>query len=63
MSDDQLYARIKERFGFDIPIAYRRLRERGFMTLDRPAEKISAIPGDGYLYINEMECMRLSNPS
>lgn len=59
MSDHQPYARIEERFAFKLPKEYRALYERGWLTLDRPASAISTTPGDGYLFMHEMEWYRL----
>lgn len=42
-----------------MPREYRELHARGYLTLDRPAAEISATPGDGYLYLADMEWYRL----
>jgi hypothetical protein len=55
MSDPQIYERIAKRFAYELPKEYRSLHERGWLTLDRPASSISATPGDGYLFMHEME--------
>ena len=55
MSKSSLYQQIKERFSFDLPLEYQQMQDRGWMTLDRPATSISTIPGDGYLYLCDME--------
>jgi hypothetical protein len=55
MSDETLYARIAERFSFSLPAEYRRLRERGWLAVNQPPVPVSTEPGDGYLWMNEME--------
>jgi len=55
MNDDQLFEAIASRFGFSIPIEYRRMHYRGWLSLDRPPSTISTTPGDGYLWMNDME--------
>jgi hypothetical protein len=55
MSDELLYARIAERFSFQMPPEYRRLRERGWLTYNQPPGQISTTPGNGYIWLNEME--------
>ena len=58
MTEDLLYAQIKERFAFDLPAEYRAMRKRGLMTLELPAGpevNNSTVPGDGYLYLYDME--------
>ena len=55
MSDAQLYARIHERFGFEIPAVYRQMRDRGWMTLKGLAHVLDFLSGNGYLWMNDME--------
>jgi hypothetical protein len=54
-SATKLYDIIADRFGFNIPMEYREFHSRGWLTLDRPARQVTTIPGDGYLYIADME--------
>src|SRR3974390_1113596 len=55
MSEPQIYQRRAKRCAYEVPKECRRLLERGWLTLDRPASAISATPGDGYLFMHEME--------
>ena len=52
------YTRIKKRFAFDLPADYRAIRDRGWMTLELPLGphvNNSTVPGEGYLYLYDME--------
>jgi hypothetical protein len=59
MRYDEFHALIQARFHWEIPAEYRLMHERGWLTLDRPASQISTKPGDGYLWLNDMEWYEL----
>ena len=61
MPEPSLYTQIEARYGFNLPQEYRQLSERGWLTLDRPAANISTVPGDGYLYLCDMEWYSLED--
>lgn len=52
----ELYRAIEERYGFSLPSEYCQMHARGFFTFSRPAHASHfTTPGDGYLWLNDME--------
>lgn len=61
MPNEALYSAIAERFGFSLPQEYILMDQRNFFTLKKPVDVSAfAVPGDGYLWLNDMEWYRLS---
>ena len=57
--DEQFYSQIEKKHKFSIPEDYRKVRDRGFMTLNGPARHTDFQKArDHYLWLNDMEWYR-----